>query len=280
LRGGPQCGVAWNTLFLALLTATGTTVLGTMIALVAERGGARLKRPLNGLALLPLITPPFVVGLGLILLFGRAGLVNQLLESTFGITPTRWFYGLPGLWLAQLFAFTPIAFMIVRGVVAGISPALEEAAQTLRASRRKAFFTITLPLLKPGPRERVPGRLRREHRRLRQPDRRRRPVLGAVDRHLLRGRRRAVRPGPRGIAVAGADRLRARGVLGPAAPARPDRLHDLDRQGRQRGADAAAARPAANLSWRSCCRGSRSPWWSMASPSSAASCRPGAATTR
>ncbi len=40
--------------------------------------------------------------------------------------------------------------MIVRGVVAGISPALEEAAQTLRASRRTAFFTVTLPLLKPG----------------------------------------------------------------------------------------------------------------------------------
>jgi len=150
LVGAPRCGVAWNTLFLALLTATGTTVLGTMIALLAERGGRRLKRPLNALALLPLITPPFVVGLGLILLFGRAGLVNQLLESALGITPTRWFYGLPGLWLAQLFAFTPIAFMIVRGVVAGISPSLEEAAQTLRASRRTAFFTVTLPLLKPG----------------------------------------------------------------------------------------------------------------------------------
>src|SRR6185436_1554719 len=55
-----------------------------------------------------------------------------------------------GIWLAQLFAFTPIAFMIVRGVVAGISPALEEAAQTLRADRRTTFLTITLPLLKPG----------------------------------------------------------------------------------------------------------------------------------
>jgi iron(III) transport system permease protein len=150
LAGGVRCGVAWNTLLLALLTAAGTTVLGTMIALVAERGSARLKRPLNALALLPIITPPFVVGLGLILLFGRAGIVNQLLESAFGLTPSRWFYGLFGIWLAQLFAFTPIAFMIVRGVVAGISPALEEAAQTLRADRRTAFFTITLPLLKPG----------------------------------------------------------------------------------------------------------------------------------
>lgn len=148
--GGQRCGVAWNTLFLALATAAGTTVLGTMIALLAERGSQRLRKPLNMLALLPIITPPFVVGLGLILLFGRAGIVNQGLEAAFGITPTRWFYGAFGVWLAQLFAFTPIAFMIMRGVVAGISPSLEEAAQTLRADRRTTFFTVTLPLLKPG----------------------------------------------------------------------------------------------------------------------------------
>ena len=148
--GGVRCGVAWNTLFLAVITAAGTTVLGTLIALLAERGNRRLAKPLNILALLPIITPPFVVGLGLILLFGRAGLVNQVLEWAFGIPPTRWFYGLFGVWLAQLFAFTPIAFMIMRGVVQGISPSLEEAAQTLRASRWQTFTTVTLPLMKPG----------------------------------------------------------------------------------------------------------------------------------
>jgi len=150
LAGPSRCGVAWNTLFLALLSAAGTTVLGTLIALLAERGDARLAKPLQGLALLPIITPPFVVGLGLILLFGRAGLVNQALEALFGVAPTRWFYGVFGIWLAQLFAFTPIAFMIMRGVVQGIGPSLEEAAQTLRADRRTAFLTVTLPLLKPG----------------------------------------------------------------------------------------------------------------------------------
>ncbi|MEO5881631.1 MAG: iron ABC transporter permease, partial [Caldimonas sp.] len=150
LAGGVRCGVAWNTLFLALLTAVGTTVLGTMLALVAERGPKRLKSPVNLLSVLPIITPPFVVGLGMILLFGRAGIVNQMLESAFGVTPTRWFYGLFGLWLAQLFAFTPIACLIMRGVVSGISPSLEEAAQTLRADRWTTFRTVTLPLLKPG----------------------------------------------------------------------------------------------------------------------------------
>ena len=150
LAGGARCGVAWNTLALALATAASTTVMGSLIALYADRGDPRLARPLKVLALLPIITPPFVVGLGLILLFGRAGLVNQALESLFGLPPTRWFYGPFGIWLAQLFSFTPVAFMIMRGVVQGLGPQLEEAAQTLRASRWTTFCTITLPLLKPG----------------------------------------------------------------------------------------------------------------------------------
>jgi len=147
LSGGVRCGVAWNTLFLALLTATGTVIMGTMMALLAERSaGPRVQTPLRVIALLPIITPPFVVGLGLILLFGRAGVVNQFLEWAFDMPPTRWFYGLFGIWIAQLFAFTPIAFMIMRGVVQGVAPSMEEAAQTLRASRSKTFFTVTLPL--------------------------------------------------------------------------------------------------------------------------------------
>ncbi len=150
LSGGQRCGVAWNTLFLGLMTATSTTLLGTFMALMAERASRRYARPLSIVALLPIITPPFVVGLGLILLFGRAGVFNQFLEYAFGITPTRWFYGWLGVWVAQTFAFTPIAFMIMRGVVQGVAPSLEEAAQTLRASPHQTFMTVTLPLLKPG----------------------------------------------------------------------------------------------------------------------------------
>ncbi|MEP6792138.1 MAG: ABC transporter permease subunit, partial [Ramlibacter sp.] len=150
VAGGVRCGVAWNTLFIGVLTAGATTFLGTLMALMAERGGKRYARPLNMLAMLPIITPPFVVGLGLILLFGRAGIANQILENLFGITPSRWFYGWFGVWIAQTFAFTPIAFMIMRGVVQGVAPSLEEAAQTLRASPQRTFMSVTLPLLKPG----------------------------------------------------------------------------------------------------------------------------------
>jgi len=154
LGGGARCGVVWNTLFLGIACAAGSTLLGLALALLAERG-SRSGKPHGGawlklLALLPIITPPFVIGLGLILLFGRAGLVNQFLESAFGFQGGRWLYGVQGVWLAQMFAFTPVAFLVLRGVVQGVSPSLEEAAQMLRANSRTTFNTVTLPLLKPG----------------------------------------------------------------------------------------------------------------------------------
>ena len=148
-----RCGVAWNTLYLGLLTASGTVIMGTALALLAERHvrkDSAMQKPMQLLAMLPIITPPFVVGLGLILLFGRAGVVNQGLEYVFGIEPSRWFYGVLGVWIAQMFAFTPIAYMMMRGVVQGVSPSLEEAAQSLRADRAQTFYSVTLPLLKPG----------------------------------------------------------------------------------------------------------------------------------
>ncbi len=150
LWGGSGCGVAWNTLWLALLCATGTTFMGLMLALIVTRSNFRGKKILRLLTVLPIITPPFVVGLSLIMLFGRAGVVNQFLEFAFGIPQTRWIYGLPGVLLAQLFAFTPVAFLVLIGVVEGVSPTLEEASQSLHASKWQTFRFVTLPLMAPG----------------------------------------------------------------------------------------------------------------------------------
>jgi len=145
-----RCGVAWNTLFLAILTGAGTTLLGLAFALIAVRSGFRFKRLLRVMSVLPIITPPFVIGLAVILLFGRAGLVSTILFEYFDVSRSRWIYGLTGVFLAQLLAFTPIAFLVLIGVVQGIAPSLEEAAQTLRASRWTTFRTVTWPLLRPG----------------------------------------------------------------------------------------------------------------------------------
>ena len=150
LTGGGRCGVAWNTLFLALACGAGTTALGLAFALIATRTSFAYKKTLRVLTVLPIITPPFVIGLALILVFGRSGLVNQFLEWSMGIQPTRWIYGFQGVFLAQLFAFTPVAFLVLIGVVEGVSPTLEEASQTLRADRWATFSTVSLPLMRPG----------------------------------------------------------------------------------------------------------------------------------
>ena len=49
-----------------------------------------------------------------------------------------------------MLAFTPIAFLVLIGVVEGVSPSMEEAAQTLRADRWQTFRTVSLPLMRPG----------------------------------------------------------------------------------------------------------------------------------
>jgi iron(III) transport system permease protein len=150
VTGGTRCGVVWNTIVLATLCAALCTLLGLAFALLVARSQMRGRRALRALSILPIITPPFVIGLGLILLFGRSGLVNQFLEWTFHIEPSRWIYGMRGILVAQVFAFTPIAFLVLIGVVEGVSPTLEEAAQTLRADRWRTFADVSLPLMRPG----------------------------------------------------------------------------------------------------------------------------------
>ena len=133
-----------------MLVGVLTTVLGLVFALVVTRTGFRYGKLLRALTVLPIITPPFVIGLAIILLFGLSGVVTQGFAAMFDVQPTRWVYGLPGLLIAQVLAFTPIAFLVLIGVVEGVSPSMEEAAQTLRANRWQTFCTVSLPLMRPG----------------------------------------------------------------------------------------------------------------------------------
>ena len=150
LHGGGRCGAAWNSLLLAVLVGILTTALGLAFALAVTRTNMRFKQGLRALTVLPIITPPFVIGLAIILLFGLSGNVTVFIADQFGMQPTRWVYGLPGILIAQTLAFTPIAFLVLIGVVEGVSPSMEEAAQTLRANRWHTFRTVSWPLMRPG----------------------------------------------------------------------------------------------------------------------------------
>lgn len=150
LVSNDYCGPGINSLFLAILTGLGTTLLGLSFALIATRTDFRAKKVLRILTVLPIITPPFVIGLALILLFGRTGVVSDWFHTLFDVEKTRWLYGFWGVFLAQLLSFTPIAFLVMIGVVEGVSPSMEEASQTMNATRWKTFRRVSLPLMRPG----------------------------------------------------------------------------------------------------------------------------------
>jgi iron(III) transport system permease protein len=150
LGGSTRCGTAINTVILASIVGVLSTLLGLVLALVVQRGGGRYSGVLKVMSVLPIVTPPFVLALALVVLFGRTGLITGWLETWVGIPRSRWIYGLPGVALAQLLTFTPVAFMLLHGALAAVSPALEEAAQTLRASPGRVFRTVTWPLLRPA----------------------------------------------------------------------------------------------------------------------------------
>ncbi|MDQ6916523.1 MAG: iron ABC transporter permease [Pseudomonadota bacterium] len=147
---GTRCGVAINSALLAAVVGSLSTLVGLVLALIVQRGGQRYAGLLKLMSILPIITPPFVIALALVVLFGRTGLITGWLDAAFGIPRSRWIYGLPGVALAQLLTFSPIAFMLLHGALTAVSPALEEAAQTLRATPGRVFRTITWPLLRPA----------------------------------------------------------------------------------------------------------------------------------
>lgn len=150
LAASESCGVAINSLFLAVMTGAGTTLLGLSFALIFTRTDFRAKRLLRVLTVIPIITPPFVIGLALILLFGRNGTITAFAADLLDMERTRWLYGFWGVYFAQLLSFTPIAFLVLIGVVQGVSPSMEEASQTLDADRWQTFLKVSLPLMRPG----------------------------------------------------------------------------------------------------------------------------------
>lgn len=150
LNGIGRCGVVINTLVLGISAALTSTLLGLALALLVARTNFRFKRVLRAVAILPIITPPFVVGVAIIVLFGRTGLVTTFFADLFNFTPTRWLYGLPGILMAQTLAFTPVTFLVLLSTLEAINPTLEEASKTLGAKPLRTFHTVTLPLLRPG----------------------------------------------------------------------------------------------------------------------------------
>ncbi len=141
-------GPFFNSLLVASLVAVLSTLIGFIFAYATTRTDIPGKRFFRLIATVPIVSPPFIMALAAILLVGRKGLITTFLENLLGIS---WnIYGLPGLLLTETFAFFPMGFLILEGVLGGIAPSLEEAALDLGASKLRTFFRVTLPLAMPG----------------------------------------------------------------------------------------------------------------------------------
>jgi len=135
-----------NSLLVGGLTAILGTAIGFLFAFAVTRADVPFKRLLHAIAIIPIVSPPFIGALAIIMLFGNNGFItwNLLKILNFPI------YGLRGLMLAQTITFFPVAYLALRGVLESISPTLEDAALDLGGSRFKVFMRVTLPLALPG----------------------------------------------------------------------------------------------------------------------------------
>ncbi|MDR7494293.1 MAG: iron ABC transporter permease [Armatimonadota bacterium] len=139
-------GALRNSVLLAIVVGVISTALGFLFALLGERSRLPTRRLLGPFSILPIITPPFVLGLAMIYMFGRRGFVTY---QVLGIS-TNIFFGPLGVAVAQILAYAPIAYLVLQGVVQALDPALEEAAETLGASRWHILRTVIWPLARPG----------------------------------------------------------------------------------------------------------------------------------
>ena len=137
-----------NTLKVGFLVGILSTVVGLLFAYVEVY--VKMWKFVGGLfkvvSMLPVVSPPFVLSLSMIMLFGKAGIITYFL---LGMEDNS-VYGFWGIVIVQTLTFFPVCYMMLKGLLKNIDPSLEEAARDMGASRSKVFLTVTLPLLLPG----------------------------------------------------------------------------------------------------------------------------------
>ena len=137
-----------NTLKVGFLVGILSTLVGLLFAYVEVY--VRMNKFTGGLfkvvSMLPVVSPPFVLSLSMIMLFGKAGIITRFLLKIYDNSV----YGFWGIAVVQTLTFFPVCYMMLKGLLKNIDPSLEEAARDMGASRWKVFTSVTLPLLLPG----------------------------------------------------------------------------------------------------------------------------------
>ena len=135
-----------RTMALGVVVAVIATFIGYVFAFTITRTNVPCKGFLKTIATLPILSPPFILSLSIIFLFGKQGLITKEL---LGITGND-VYGMGSLVVVQVISFFPIAYMTLSGILSSIDASVEDAACNMGASRWHTFWTVTFPLSLPG----------------------------------------------------------------------------------------------------------------------------------
>ena len=138
-----------NTLAVGFLVSIVSALVGLLFAYVEVYVKLKTKF-MSGLfqvvSMLPVVSPPFVLSLSIIMLFGKSGLITRYLLGMYDNSV----YGFWGIFVVQTLTFFPVCYMMLKGLLKNIDPSLEEAARDMGATRWEVFSSVTLPLLLPG----------------------------------------------------------------------------------------------------------------------------------
>lgn len=135
------------TVQLAGITTFLLLLIGTPIAWWLARSRSRLKNVVGAIVTLPLVLPPAVIGFYLLVLLGPEGPVGRLTQALgLGLLP----FTFAGLVVASVIYSMPFVVQPIQQAFAAMGNAPLEAAKTLRASPWDTFFSVTLPLARPG----------------------------------------------------------------------------------------------------------------------------------
>ncbi len=137
----------WLTTRIASITTILLLLIGTPIALWLARTTSRWKGPIGALVALPLVLPPTVIGFYLLMAMGPNGPIGQLTTALgLGTLPfTFW-----GLVIASVIYSLPFVVQPIQNAVEALGNRPMEMAATLRAGPWDCFFSVILPLARPG----------------------------------------------------------------------------------------------------------------------------------
>lgn len=137
----------WLTIELASLSTLILLLIGTPIAWWLARTRSWLKGPLGAVVALPLVLPPTVIGFYLLITMGPNGFIGRMTESLgLGRLP----FTFAGLVVGSVFYSLPFVVQPLQNAFEAIGDKPLEAAATLRAGPLDTFFSVVLPLARPG----------------------------------------------------------------------------------------------------------------------------------